>query len=295
MIERALSFGADSGKVGILTEPAPEDATATAPAVLMWNVGIQHRVGPYRIQVDIARDLARRGFTSLRFDLSGMGDSAVTQDSRLDVERAVADARDAMDLIEKRRGTSTFLPIGFCSSVDSAHRLAMDDARVAGACFLEGYAYPTRGYWLRYPLRLLNRERWQRYVASRLEGGIAGLRRGLRVDPLREERAAMGSVFARSVPTREAFGGDVRQLAARGTKMLFVYVGGDTEFNHPGQFSEMIDGRPPAEVEIEYYDGADHTFFRVSDRERVVSRIGGWATRAFRDAMAVGASVASGA
>ncbi|HXN33468.1 MAG TPA: hypothetical protein VN894_16480 [Polyangiaceae bacterium] len=293
MIERAIAFGPDARLVGILAEPDPARAIASAPAVLMWNVGIQHRVGPYRVQVDIARDLARRGFVSFRFDLSGMGDSEVRQDNRTDGERALADARDAMVLLEKRRGVSTFLPLGFCSSVDAVHRLAVEDRRVVGACFIEGYAYHTTGFWLRYPLRLLNRERWRRYVEHQTQKMLSLRARDIAVDPLREERAVMGSVFARQYPTQRQFGADVRNLASRGTRMLFVYVGGDTEFNHRGQLAEMLESRSPLDgVELEYYASADHTFFRVADRLRLVARVGEWAAHTFRGS-ALAASVPS--
>ncbi len=294
MIERAIAFGPDGRLVGILAEPDPALAVVNAPAALMWNVGIQHRVGPYRVQVDIARDLARRGFVSLRFDLSGMGDSDVRQDSRTDGERALSDARDAIGLLAKRRGASKFLPIGFCSSVDAVHRLSLEDERVVGACFIEGYAYHTRGFWLRYPLRLLNRERWKRYLEDRAQKILARRGRTIAVDPLKEERAVMGSVFARQYPTMGQFGADVRKLAARGTRLLFVYVGGDTEFNHSGQLSEMVGMRLPSEaVELEYYPDADHTFFRVADRRRLVARVGEWAARTFRNSASAGMTSSS--
>jgi dienelactone hydrolase len=283
VIERAIAFGPDGRLVGILAEPDPAHAVSNAPAVLMWNVGIQHRVGPYRVQVDLARDLARRGFVSFRFDLSGMGDSEVRQDSRTDGERALSDVRDAIALLTKRRGVTTFLPMGFCSSVDAVHRLALDDERVVGACFIEGYAYHTRGFWLRYPLRLLNRERWRRYLEDRAQKALALRARDLAVDPLKEERAVMGSVFRRQYPTREQFGADVRKLVSRGTRILFVYVGGDTEFNHRGQLAEMVGTRLPSDrVELEYYPDADHTFSRVADRVRLVARVGEWTARTFK-------------
>jgi dienelactone hydrolase len=283
MIERAVAFGRNSNIIGVLAEPDPKVAHASEPAVLMWNVGIQHRVGPYRFQVDVARDLARRGITSLRFDLSGMGDSESQADTQLDCNLAVADAREAMALLEKRRGIRTFIPLGFCSSVDSAHQLALEDERVVGACFVEGYAYRIREYWLRYPVRLLDGNRWKRYVAYRMNGDIPIGFRTLVVDPQKAERRAMGSVFARQYPSREQFGRDIRKLSARGVQMLFVFVGGDTDFNHRGQFNETI-GDPPLDrrsgVDIEYYAGADHTFFRVKDRARATQRVGDWAQSA---------------
>lgn len=285
MIERAIAFGPDGRLVGILAEPDPAHAVSKAPAILMWNVGIQHRVGPYRVQVDVARDLARRGFVSFRFDLSGMGDSEVRQDSRTDGERTLSDARDAIGLLAKRRGITTFLPIGFCSSVDAVHRLSLEDERVVGACFIEGYAYHTRGFWLRYPLRLLNRERWRRYLEDRAQKLLTLRARDLAVDPLKEERAVMGSVFRRQYPTQQQFGADVRKLVSRGTRLLFVYVGGDTEFNHRGQLAEMVGGRlPPDRVELAYYADADHTFSRVADRALLVARVGDWTARTFKGA-----------
>jgi hypothetical protein len=294
VIERAIAFGRAGNLIGVLAEPAPESAVPAAPAVLMWNVGIQHRVGPFRIQVDLARTLARHGFASLRFDLSGMGDSDARHGGPVDREGALGDLRDAMSLLEKRRGSRTFVVVGYCSSVDSAHALALDDSRVVGACFLEGYAYRTRGYWLHYPLRLLDLQRWKRYLARRASalGSKGSERRG---NPLQEERAAMGSVFARVYPTPEQFGADVRQLSRRGTSMLFVYVGGDSEFNHLGQFGEMIgSSRPERGVDIEYYGAADHTFFRVSDRALVVDRVARWVSAEFGSGEGLGTSQSSG-
>ncbi len=75
MRERPVTFGTSGGLMGVLTEPSPSCERRGAPTLLSWNVGINHRVGPYRILVDLSRDLAARGFASLRFDLSGRGDS----------------------------------------------------------------------------------------------------------------------------------------------------------------------------------------------------------------------------
>jgi len=95
----------------------------------------------------------------------------------------------------------------------------------------------------------------------------------------------MGNVFTRQYPTQKQFGADVRGLVNRGTRMLFVYVGGDTEFNHRGQLAEMVGTRSPlAGVELEYYPDADHTFFRVADRQRMVARVGEWVARSFKSA-----------
>ena len=143
MSERVFTFGRGSSLVGILTEPSRP--RRNSPALLMWNVGVNHRVGPLRFNVDLARALAEVGFTSLRFDISGLGDSAVRQDARAEHERAAADVREAMSALQSRNIASSFGLVGFCSSVDAAHAVASDPS-VRGAVFIEGYTFRTRGF-----------------------------------------------------------------------------------------------------------------------------------------------------
>src|SRR5690606_23743533 len=75
MRESAVLFGPTRSLVGVVTEPAAGSARPDAPAVLILNSGLVHRVGPKRLHVRLARRLAGLGFTCMRIDLSGIGDS----------------------------------------------------------------------------------------------------------------------------------------------------------------------------------------------------------------------------
>jgi alpha/beta superfamily hydrolase len=55
-------------------ETAPEEWEA-GPTVIFLNDGHDHRTGSARVWVDLGRRLAADGFRTLRFDLSGIGDS----------------------------------------------------------------------------------------------------------------------------------------------------------------------------------------------------------------------------
>jgi len=79
--EKIFTCGPGGALVGVLTEPDVARAPPDAPAVLLWNVGLNHRVGPFRVFVELARRLAEAGFTVLRLDLSGLGDSEVRKDA----------------------------------------------------------------------------------------------------------------------------------------------------------------------------------------------------------------------
>ena len=151
MIEKAYRFGRDGGLAGVVAEPAGTTESRDKPAVLLLNSGLLHRVGPYRLHVSLARRLASIGYSVLRFDLSGIGDSAAHKDSRSDHERALGDVQDAMDFMSSARGARRFVMMGLCSGAENSHRVAVADSRVCGAVFLDGYAYPTLRHFLTYP------------------------------------------------------------------------------------------------------------------------------------------------
>lgn len=266
-VEKVVRFGPSSGLVGILTEPGPGVARAVdAPAVLFWNVGINHHVGPFRFYVDLARRLAAQGFVSLRFDISGLGDSEFGKDdTRSDSERGVGDVQDAMVAVEKVLGIARFVLIGFCSSVDPAHALALADERVAGVVYLEAYSFPTTGYFLRYPLRFLDTNRWARVLHGKFPHWF-----GSTEEPLPERE----TVFVRDYPTPERFGRELRTLVERGAKLLLIYVAGDSKYEYREQLFEFTgDPELARQVELEFWPDADHTFYLLDDRRRAVERV----------------------
>jgi dienelactone hydrolase len=68
--EEVVQLG-DNGLVGMLTRP--KDASR---GIVVWlNSGSEHHVGPGRAWVEYARELALFGFSSLRMDFSGWGES----------------------------------------------------------------------------------------------------------------------------------------------------------------------------------------------------------------------------
>jgi hypothetical protein len=266
---------APSGRgIGVLSEPSADRRLDGTPAVLTWNVGVHHRVGPYRVYVDLARRLSEAGFVSLRFDLSGLGDSESRRDARSEMDRALDDLHEAMAFVTKRTGIREFVAVGFCSSVDAAHQLALRDPRIVGACFMEGYTYRTFGFYVRKPLRLLSLARWHRLVARRF-GSM----------PIDETQA----IYQREYPTAAQLKAEYDVLAARGVRMLFVYAGGDSSFNHRGQFFEVLGSRAlDGRVDVIYYPHGDHILYRVADRARFVDDVCGWMKRSFAARQAQG-------
>jgi pimeloyl-ACP methyl ester carboxylesterase len=267
LTERVYTFGSHGGLVGVLTDSGAGVPGLDAPTVLFSNIGLNHRVGPNRLYVELARNLAAAGFRSLRFDLSGFGDSEPRRDGGTDLQRAVLDTREAMDFLEKR-GSRRFVLVGLCSGVDCVYRTALQDPRVAGAIFIEGYAYRNRRFWLRYwTVRNLDPARWSRYVRVRVSRLIG---KPAIIDP--DDKP---EVFERGFPPRTQFAADLLALTRRSVKMLFIYTSNAYGcYNYRNQFHDTFGYREA--IDVEFYTRADHVFSTEAHREVLLSRLVQW-------------------
>lgn len=121
---------------GILSRPG-KIATADLrgqTAVLMLNVGGNYRIGPNRIYVRMARALAKQGYRTLRFDLSGLGDSRAPGGfvmGSLYSRDSTGEVMAAIDLLASQ-GCTRFFLLGICSGSFVAFQTAQIDPRVTG-------------------------------------------------------------------------------------------------------------------------------------------------------------------
>lgn len=129
IVERPVSIG-PAGLFGIVTEVPGQ--VGPGPAAVFVNVANGHHVGPNRMWVDLARQWAAHGIRSLRFDLSGVGDSPVRRPAQepfvARAAEAFADVADAANAIAPHDPRQVVL-IGHCASayqaIDSALELGV--------------------------------------------------------------------------------------------------------------------------------------------------------------------------
>lgn len=74
--EEVLCYGENNRGFGILCLSS-KTSESPKPLVVMFNAGLLHRSEPYRLNTELARQIASLGYDSLRFDLSGKGDTPV--------------------------------------------------------------------------------------------------------------------------------------------------------------------------------------------------------------------------
>ncbi len=275
MTEHVVVFPeASESLVGVLTE-AEESGDRSRPAVIFLNAGLIHRIGPNRLYVRIARELARRGFSSLRFDLSGIGDSLPRTDGLPLRAAALRDVQDALDFLSATRALSSFILIGLCSGADLAFRVALADKRVVGAVLVDGLPYRTaRSYVYYYTLRvwrLILPGGWRELLADR------PLWRRLPWSPKKPARTTT-DLGGRDIPPRDEAESGLRELAARSVKLLVIYTEG-RGYNYRQQFADVFPSVPTDRVEVQYLKGADHLFTLLANQDRLVQMVDDWTAR----------------
>jgi len=279
--ESAARFGKDAALVGVVCEPATESGYRARPAVLLLNAGLIHRVGPSRLYVRLARALAAQGFLTMRFDLSGRGDSDARPGVQSTAMDSLADVQAAMDLLEQSKNVSRFIVAGVCSGAVAAAEAARVDRRIAGAVLISAYAYPTVQSRIRHYLRRLGKpKRWWNTLAGRNELGRA-LRRALfvRGGVANEGEMTDDTTGARS---RQAAAVMFREMIARGVCLFVIHPGGDA-YNYRRQFEDAFsDVNFEDKLAVEYVPQADHTFTRLLNQQRLQDAIVGWARSRFQ-------------
>lgn len=263
--EEAFRFGRAQHLIGIAGLP---DAAAPV-GVIVLNAGMVHRVGPFRLHVDLTRRLNAAGYATLRMDLSSLGDSSASPHAASRTEQVHDDVADAMALLGQHAGCQRFVLMGLCTGAANSHIVALANPQVAGVVFLDGYVYRTLGHRLRHYLpRLGNPIR----VWHHLWRAATGIKRH------RE-----WVTFDAAVPPRAQIAADYADMLKRGLKLCFLYSGGISDyFNHARQFRECY-GRIADDpgVSVTYLAHTDHTYALTGDRREVVERVTHWVENTF--------------
>jgi hypothetical protein len=255
--EQAVRFSAGQALLGILSLPAALDPGR--PVVLIPNSGQEHRVGPGRLHVQLARALAHAGIATLRFDLAGLGDSGtVSGRARSD---SAADIVAAMNTLSARGFPDRFVGAGFVGGAHHIHQLARTDSRIVGAIFLDGYTYKTPRYWVNYGVDRLTQSRRFASIAER-EG---------------DESAQDGAANPAEPPATQ-MKADLQDFILRNVALCYLFTGDlQADYNYREQLTDAFPFlRSYPRLTLRYLPEADHSFCRRSQREELIRLLVDW-------------------
>ena len=272
--ETPVLFGSDSSLVGIITSPA--EGPRAPVACLMLNMGATHRIGPRRVNVKLARQLAARGVSSIRFDLAGLGDSRPASGAEHFRAQNMLDMQAAMDLIGARLGVHRFIVIGLCSGGGNGLWLANSDARVVGILMFETYAFPSR--------RTLWERSARRALAAPTNPAVLGktLRWLQRKVSAKAAAARSPEIFEAESPDaiRAFFRRSMRQIMEREVAVLFLYSGTTDVADHGhDQLANFADEPFMKRIDYHFDAAIDHNLSTIQAQQTFMQFVCDWTLR----------------
>jgi pimeloyl-ACP methyl ester carboxylesterase len=258
MIEQVVTFGPANNLVGTVTMPE----NSGSAGLVLFNAGFTARTGPHRINVRLARVLAREGYSSIRFDTSGLGDSARSSTQSSSDAQITGELQQAMSSLQRASGCSKFFLIGLCSGTDPCIRLAGHDDRVRGIILLDPFAYRTAKSRLLGFVRKLQRHvssgttfNATKRVLTRLVG--TWFRPGHQPAKIRDIWDDL-----RPKPSRAAFAQELSTALQRNVQILIVHTNhGESIYNYEAQLRDAHpELRDFSNIKVQIFPEANHTY-----------------------------------
>lgn len=278
--ERPIRFGPEVSLFGILTEP--HGSEPRNGAVVLLNAGADCHTCVGRMYVSLARLWARRGYSVLRMDLAGLGDSyprAGQPPNEVFPSTALEDVAAAVDLMRERYVARDLTLVGLCSGAYHSLRAAVAGVSVNRVLMINPQNYFWKAGRPISELRIAEvvhnagvyRHRiWSAAAWKRLFSGEVSLLRILLVY-VHRVNIALNSHFRKvaqvlRVRVAEDLGRELEDVTARGVDLSFFFARGE-----PGIELLRIEAGPSLrrlgdQCKVHIIDGADHTFSHSAAR-----------------------------
>jgi len=279
------------GLFGVLTSPLtpPKDR----PVVVFLNAGAIYHIGPNRMAVSLARAWAARGYTCLRLDLGGLGDSPTAAPRPRDdgpsmtglakgvaslmySTAVVSDVEDALHALLARRVGSRFVLVGLCSGAYVAYHSSLRVPEVVGQVLINPQTFAFKeGDSLevgarrdfaesrRYGKTLFKKESWQKVLRGQVNFRyFAGVmtRRAQSLVETRLQRV-LDQLHLRPSEGR-AIAQTLRAIGDRGTHTFLVFSSDDPGLGYVEDRlgPKLASLRRARSVHLDIIEGPDHTF-----------------------------------
>jgi len=275
-MDKAFLFGEKQNLVGILSEPDNQQQNQDNPLILILNSGLVHRPGPLRMNKEFSIYLAEQGFSSFRFDLSGIGDSEKLASNKQSFkDRNLSDVGEAIEFIKDKVSPAKIIVMGLCTGADLAHRAAVQYDDISGSILLDGYGYPTKNFYIKRYLPILT-------SPKRIFNLIGRVIKKLLPQNNKETSSESGAdAYYWELPEKQDYIAQMQSLHKKGCKHLYVYTSGVREYyNYKEQFVDTFkDYEFCTDVDVNYFSYADHIYVLLEQRKQLFESTLDWIKR----------------
>jgi pimeloyl-ACP methyl ester carboxylesterase len=281
MHEEALLIGPYQSNVGVFTPAADNAGGQSKMAAICITAGLLHHVGPHRMHVLLARALKNVGISTLRFDLSGIGDSSVRTDDLPAQEVPVQEIHDAINDLETR-GFKRFILFGICSGAAQALKAAADNPKIAGLVLVntgsddsntEVDPQPAAQMYLRYSFWRLNA--WKNLFTGKVNYRALTITFfSALIHKLKGNNKNVTSV-------EEKLQSRIQPFMQQGTSILMVLSDRHTQIY--ALYEKAFEKLQCAQFNTLVYDDTDHLFTSLSLQQDLIGRICQWSGELVQD------------
>ena len=297
---RTLTISSDPDLFGIISEPvAPIEAGL--PTIILLNSGSTHRIGPGRLHVHIARQLAANGFRCVRVDINGLGDSVAsdaTHENATYPSTVFRDVELTLKKLSAEFGTQKHVLMGLCSGAYGAFQSAVcvPDPTIVESILIN----PLTFFWKdgmsletapvkqlvaqhHYLGSALQPKKWLKLLSGKSKIGLLGALRMVAQRLNLSGRTGRTSRTITSEPTARGLGhpleddlpADLRSIQAAGRTLTMIFAASD-----PGHSILLHKAKRQAEqmrkagrLKVAFIKDADHTFSRRGARRVLIEML----------------------
>lgn len=286
MQEKAITLNGPAKLAAVITLPKINLNDPDAPAVIILNEGILHRIGAGRLHVKVARRLAQYGLLCMRMDHSSIGDSGPRRGTQAFEEAAVTEVQSAMDYLTNVYGSKKFIIYGLCSGSDVAFELGVIDDRIAGLIQLDPHIYTTKRSKLNqfvkhYGPRILQPGVWVRAIKRKLTEITTG-KKATKFDVLKEkgrDEWYADPDYIRVKPPKDYVERGLRVITGKKIPMYLCFTDGGYYgvYNYVNQFRDAFSSINFADLlEVQFIPGSTHLFTALNHQEQLFREIDNW-------------------
>jgi len=251
----------------------PEAIDPAKPTVVILNSGLMHHVGASRTSVQLSRALVNQGYRVLRFDLSGIGDSAARSDNLDPTERIIQEVSSALDYLQQHYGSDRFVLYGLCSGSQNAFKTTLVDKRIIGLAGVDNFGFLTKKYYLvHYLPKLLDPVHWKSFLTRGITNLFAAAKRSFNATPVEVEEDPW------PYPPKEFVENGYGQLVKRGLRFLYIYTGSwAKQYNYLNQFRDMFPSvNFGNSVELHFRPKMSHNMIEPESQQFMIKTVSQW-------------------
>ncbi|TQV84574.1 alpha/beta fold hydrolase [Aliikangiella coralliicola] len=277
MIEKSCQFGQQNRLHGILTQPGINKEKRAS--IILVNAGFLSTPGPFRLYTLLARKMAEDGFSTLRFDLGGIGNSEQIHPSLTLQERTNKDIENAVDYLVNEQNSENIVLCGLCSGAEDSFRYASLDPRINAVVMIDPHCYQTPGFHRR---KYFGTFTVKKIIVKFMNLWDKLTQKNKKTD--HEQQQQSRSLIDYQYMDFSESSNILSGLISRGTLLHYIYTGAMLpKFNHRKQLAEMFNGIDFAnKVTVDHIPNIEHTQILQEDREYLMNAISSQITRWFK-------------